>query len=90
MKSMLEEKQRQVRKKREEEAELAAASGQPYVPYSPLWFQRTKDPITGSPVHVFGGRYWECKEKQVWAECPPIFDLQGFVSSSPDHCVTPE
>lgn len=82
IKTMLEEKQRQVRKKREEEAELATASGQPYVPYAPLWFERKKDPVTGSPVHVFGQKYWECKEKQDWSVCPAIFDLQGFVSSS--------
>lgn len=90
VKSMLEEKQRQIRKKKEEEAEVAAASGQPFVPYAPLWFERKKDPITGSPVHVFGEKYWSCKEKQDWSGSPPIFDLEGFVPSSPEHCVTPE
>lgn len=90
IKSMLEEKQRQVRKKREEEAETAAASGQPYVPYSAVWFERKKDPITGSPVHVYGDKYWSCKQQQDWNECPPIFDLEGFVSSTPELSPTPE
>ena len=85
VKSMLEEKQRQVRKKREEEAEAATAAGQPYLCYAPLWFERTKDPITGSPVHVYGQRYWQCKQQQDWHSCPPIFDLRGFVASSPER-----
>ena len=90
VKSMLEEKQRQVRRKREEEAEAAAASGQPYVAYTPLWFERKKDPVTGSPVHVFGHQYWLCKEKQDWSACPAIFDLTDFVPSSPEHRATPD
>lgn len=73
VKATLEEKQRNVRRQREEEAEKAAAEGRPYMPYEPVWFKKTKDPITGNPVHMYSGEYWSCKEKQDWTKCPNIF-----------------
>ncbi|XP_075591788.1 LOW QUALITY PROTEIN: oxysterol-binding protein 1 [Dermatophagoides farinae] len=73
VKSKLEEKQRAVRRKREEEAEEAAAKGLPYVPYEPVWFKKNKDPITDNPVHMFTDKYWKCKEKQEWSACPDIY-----------------
>ena len=73
VKSQLEEKQRIVRRAREEEAERAAAEGRPYMPYEPIWFTKTKDPITGNPVHMYSGEYWKCKERQDWSKCPKIF-----------------
>lgn len=48
-------------------------SGQPYRPYEPIWFKQEKDPITGSLVHVYNGKYWEAKEKKDWSMCPDIF-----------------
>lgn len=75
IKSLLEEKQRSVRKKREEEAEMAAIAGRPVELYKPLWFEKQKDPITGNPVHVFTGKYWQCKQEQMWSDCPDIFNL---------------
>lgn len=72
-KVMLEEKQRATRRQREEEAERAASEGRPYVPYEPTWFKKSKDPITGSPVHIYNHEYWNCKESQHWARCPNIY-----------------
>lgn len=73
LKVRLEEKQRAVRREREEEAERAAAEGKPYVPYEPSWFKICKDPITDNPVHVYRQDYWQCKEKQDWSRCPKIY-----------------
>lgn len=73
VKSKLEEKQRTVRRKREEEAEVAASKGQPYIPYEPVWFKKNKDPITDNPVHMFMDTYWKCKDKQDWSACPDIY-----------------
>lgn len=73
MKGRLEDKQRTVRRRREEEAEKAAAEGRPYVPYEPVWFKKGKDPITGNPVHLYTEDYWKCKERQDWARCPHIY-----------------
>lgn len=53
VKVQLEEKQRQVRRQREAEAEVAAREGRPYPPYEPVWFKKDKDPITGNPIHIY-------------------------------------
>ncbi|RWS29937.1 hypothetical protein B4U80_06650 [Leptotrombidium deliense] len=83
LKGLLEEKQRAVRRKREEEAEKAAADDRPFLPYEPLWFKKQKDPITGNLVHVYLGDYWTAKEHQDWQRCPKIFlsdeELRGSV-----------
>ncbi|GBM53085.1 Oxysterol-binding protein 1 [Araneus ventricosus] len=73
IKVQLEEKQRQVRRKKEEEAEQAAAEGRPYQGYEPIWFTKETDEITGNPVHKFKGEYWKCKENQDWSRCPDIY-----------------
>jgi len=73
LKAKLEDKQRLVRRAKEEEAERAAAEGRPYVPYEPVWFKKSKDPVTGNPVHIYTNEYWVCKEKQDWSRCPPIY-----------------
>ena len=41
--------------------------------YRPTWFQKENDPITGSLLHVFNGKYWDCKSKQQWEGCPDIY-----------------
>ncbi|KDR07319.1 oxysterol-binding protein 1 isoform X2 [Zootermopsis nevadensis] len=69
----LEEKQRAARKVREAEAEKAAAEGRPYPPYEPVWFKKEKEPWTGSVIHMYQGKYWECKEHQDWSVCPDIY-----------------
>ncbi|KAG8236531.1 hypothetical protein J437_LFUL015805 [Ladona fulva] len=69
----LEEKQRAARRKREGEAEKAAAEGRPYPPYEPVWFKKQTEPYTGNVFHMYQGRYWDCKEKGDWSMCPDIF-----------------
>lgn len=85
----LEEKQRAARRKREAEAEQAAAkgnlaideiigllllvAGRPYEPYAPVWFAQTKEEDSDTISHVYKGTYWQCKEKQDWSMCPDIF-----------------
>uniref|UniRef100_A0A8C0J8I7 Oxysterol-binding protein n=1 Tax=Chelonoidis abingdonii TaxID=106734 RepID=A0A8C0J8I7_CHEAB len=67
-KQRLEEKQRAVRRRREAEAVEALEEG-----YTPLWFERKVDPLTGELICVYKGGYWEAKEKQDWDLCPDIF-----------------
>jgi hypothetical protein len=69
----LEEKQRAARRIREAETEKAASEGRPYPPYEPVWFKKEKEPWTGSVIHVYQGKYWECKERQDWSMCPDIY-----------------
>ncbi|EFA08460.1 oxysterol-binding protein 1 isoform X1 [Tribolium castaneum] len=68
----LEEKQRAVRRRREAEAEKAAAEGRPFEHYKPIWFEQVTDE-DGVVVHVYKGDYWECKDMQTWDRCPDIF-----------------
>uniref|UniRef100_A0A670ZQY1 Oxysterol-binding protein n=2 Tax=Pseudonaja textilis TaxID=8673 RepID=A0A670ZQY1_PSETE len=72
-KQRLEEKQRAVRRHREVEAADALAEGKDYKGYTPLWFERKVDPLTGELMCVYKGGYWESKEKQDWSQCPSIF-----------------
>jgi hypothetical protein len=83
VKQLLEEKQRMVRRKREEEAAKAASTGEAVTPYEPVWFERTTDPITSNPVYIFNHEYWKKKEEQDWSKCPDIFDLEGFSPALP-------
>ncbi|XP_022106011.1 oxysterol-binding protein 1-like isoform X2 [Acanthaster planci] len=69
----LEEKQRATRRKREAEAAAAAEAGKPFDSYKPIWFDRKMDPLTKTVTHIYNNRYWECKEKGEWSECPDIF-----------------
>ncbi|TMW52995.1 hypothetical protein DOY81_001943 [Sarcophaga bullata] len=69
----LEEKQRTKRKQREAEAEAAARKGQPFPPYTPVWFTQEREEGTDNIVHVHTGNYWEHKKKQDWSKCPDIF-----------------
>lgn len=41
--------------------------------YTPLWFEKRLDPLTGETACVYKGGYWEAKEKQDWHMCPNIF-----------------
>ncbi|XP_013784959.1 oxysterol-binding protein 1-like [Limulus polyphemus] len=75
VKLKLEEKQRANRRQLECEAQQAAAEGRAYTGYEPVWFKQQSDPITGNPVHIYQGRYWECKARQDWSMCPDIFSL---------------
>ncbi|GAV03941.1 hypothetical protein RvY_14300-2 [Ramazzottius varieornatus] len=78
-KQKLEDKQRAARKHREATAEnpntppdeVAASIRKHYT--EPVWFERRKDPLTGSPIWITNGKYWDCKAKQDWSMCPDIF-----------------
>lgn len=69
----LEEQQRQRRRQREAEAEISTSEGRPYPPYEPIWFNQEREIGTDNVIHVFRGQYWDCKAKQDWSKCPPIF-----------------
>ncbi|CAJ0941006.1 unnamed protein product, partial [Mesorhabditis belari] len=72
----IEDKQRSRRKEREKEMEKAIHQGLPYEEYTPLWFTKTQDEITGTLMHKkfrFNGDYWECKKKHDWSRCPELF-----------------
>ncbi|XP_045136046.1 oxysterol-binding protein 1-like isoform X2 [Portunus trituberculatus] len=69
----LEEKQRATRRRREAEAEQAAAEGREYPAYSPMWFRKETDDVTGGLIFRYTHEYWECKERQDWSRCPDIF-----------------
>ncbi len=70
----LEEKQRAVRRQREEESALAAQEGRPYEGHQPVWFKREPDMQNGGKyIFTYQGQYWKAKEKQQWDECPDIY-----------------
>jgi len=48
-------------------------TGRPYTPYEPVWFKKEKEPWTGSVIHMYQNKYWECKERQDWSMCPDIY-----------------
>ena len=72
-KIFIEDKQRAARKRRESEAEESRKRGEELPPYTPTWFVRKTDNVTGNPIHVYNGEYWDCKLKQDWTKCPNIF-----------------
>ncbi|CAJ1052551.1 oxysterol-binding protein 1-like isoform X4 [Xyrichtys novacula] len=75
-KQRLEEKQRSTRREREREAVKAASSPEEGVHqdnHQALWFERIDDPISGEPLHVYKGGYWEAKDGGDWNMCPDIF-----------------
>ncbi|XP_052463112.1 oxysterol-binding protein 1 isoform X2 [Carassius gibelio] len=41
--------------------------------YTPMWFERLVDPMTGETTHIYKGGYWEAKEQGSWDSCPDIF-----------------
>ncbi|KAK0167491.1 hypothetical protein PV327_004884 [Microctonus hyperodae] len=69
----LEEKQRNVRRSRENDAEKSAEQGSPYRGYEPVWFTKQEDKFTDSLCHMYNHEYWECKSKGDWSRCPNIF-----------------
>jgi len=69
----LEEKQRAVRRRRETEAEAAAAEGVEYKGHEPSWFKKQLDPYTNQCLHMYTRDYWECRDKADWSRCPDIF-----------------
>ncbi|XP_030193933.1 oxysterol-binding protein 1 isoform X1 [Gadus morhua] len=45
----------------------------PHDSHKALWFDRCDDPITGEPVHIYNGGYWEAKDTGTWEGCGDIF-----------------
>ncbi|XP_057295894.1 oxysterol-binding protein 1-like isoform X2 [Hydractinia symbiolongicarpus] len=73
VKLQLEEKQRGVRRAREQEAQMAVEAGRVYAGYKPTWFEYTEDEHSDLGIYVYKGGYWEAKEKQDWGNCPDIY-----------------
>jgi hypothetical protein len=70
----LEEKQRAVRREREEAAAEAAQEGRHFEGYQPVWFKREPDEQNGGKyIFNYRGGYWEAKEKGQWDMCPDIY-----------------
>ncbi|XP_062122485.1 LOW QUALITY PROTEIN: oxysterol-binding protein 1-like [Drosophila sulfurigaster albostrigata] len=63
----LEEKQRAVRRVREEKAK----QGFKVPDYQPLWFKREN--ASENAMHVYNHKYWEAKTTQSWSDCPDIY-----------------
>lgn len=59
----LEDKQRAVRKERE----------QTETQWEPKWFERASHPVTGDSYWRFNKRYWTCREEHQWADCDDIY-----------------
>lgn len=51
----------------------SARPGKDYEGYTPLWFERKVDAVTGELICVYKGGYWEAKDRQDWSVCPDIF-----------------
>lgn len=77
LKALLEEKQRERRRKREAiqiQAAEAASLGnheeakrlEKEAAYTPTWFHKEFDPYSNTMLYVYNGGYWECKEKREW------------------------
>lgn len=62
-KKRLEEKQRTIRKEREEKG------GE----YNPKWFKEEIDELTGTKTYIYQGNYWEQREKGVFEEPLDLF-----------------
>ena len=52
---------------------LWSLSGRAPLVYQPVWFRLEDDPQTGGKVHVYNGRYWDCKARGDWSDCCNIF-----------------
>ncbi|XP_055002713.1 oxysterol-binding protein 2 isoform X2 [Sorex araneus] len=74
-KQRLEEKQRISRRRRLESCSQGCGSEEEKETdlYTPLWFERKLDPLTGEMAFMYKGGYWEAKERQDWHMCPNIF-----------------
>lgn len=73
IKVQLEQKQREVRRKREELIESSANSE--LHEYRPRWFEKAIDPYTGVSFFKYRDEYWQHKQKHDWSGCPDIYSL---------------
>lgn len=74
VKVQLEQKQREVRRKREELLEISSKPEQHE--YRPRWFEKAIEPYSGVSYFKFKGDYWDHKQQQDWTDCPEIYSLQ--------------
>jgi hypothetical protein len=74
VKVQLEQKQRDVRRKREELLETSVNS-EPHE-YHPRWFEKAIDTYSGVSFFKFKGDYWQNKQRQDWTDCPEIYSAQ--------------
>ena len=72
IKALLEQKQRDTRRRREE---LAEQEGIESPEYQPIWFKKTFNELAGNSIYSYNGDYWEKKKVQDWSKCPDIFTL---------------
>ncbi|KAL9116069.1 MAG: hypothetical protein Q9227_000437 [Pyrenula ochraceoflavens] len=62
-KNRVEEKQRAKRRERENKGEE----------FTPRWFFKSKDPVTGEEFWAHNGEYWKARERHDWNKCEDIF-----------------
>lgn len=72
VKGLLEQKQREVRKRREEQAEQ---QGVELADHQPVWFTKSFNELVGNSMFQYNGDYWQKREKQDWSCCPDIYSL---------------
>ncbi|KAJ6656639.1 hypothetical protein lerEdw1_003526 [Lerista edwardsae] len=88
-KQKLEEKQRAVRRRREAKAVEALEEGKDYEGYTPLWFERKVDPVTGELICIYKGGYWEAKDRRDWSFHSVEAALPATVPPLPDSSFSP-
>lgn len=71
VKGLLEQKQRDKRKRREEQVE----QGGELAEYQPTWFTKGFNELAGNSMYHYNGDYWEKRKQQDWSRCPDIFSL---------------
>ena len=62
-KHRLEEKQRAVRKRREDMG----------IMYKPAYFKEVEDEHCGEKAYIYLGNYWEKRKKMDYVDCPDLF-----------------
>lgn len=76
VKMLLEQKQRDARRKREE---LAEQQGIELGEHQPIWFTKNYNELVGNSMYQFNGDYWERKRIQDWSKCPEIYDYSSYL-----------
>lgn len=76
VKMLLEQKQRDARRRREE---LAQQAGIELGEQDPIWFTKSFNELVGNSMYRFNGDYWEKKRVQDWSRCPEIYDYSNYL-----------
>jgi len=80
VKMLLEQKQRDARRKKEEEAIMNGLVSSPE--HQPIWFTKSYNELIGNSVYQFNGDYWNKKRIQDWSMCPEIYDYSEYQTMS--------